>query len=207
MRYQAYADKEYAATTALLFDPVTGLYYRDSGYFDKKGAEGERIFWSRGNGWVYAGLARILTVLPANSPSRSSYEKLFVRMSRALLPLQKAGGIWAPSLLDPRPNAPPETSGTAFFTYGLAWGVDHGLLKGPRWRRAAMRGWNALTSAVDHDGKLGWVQQGGSEPGPVAANDTQPYGVGAFLLAGSAMMDLAHHDARQSKYRKRSAGQ
>ena len=194
-RYQAYADREYAATTALLFDTSRGLYYRDSSFFGKKGAHGEPIFWSRGNGWVYAGLARILTMLPADSPSRAYYRKLFLRMSDALLPLQKANGTWAPSLLDPRADTPPETSDTAFFTYGIAWGIDHGLLKGAKWLRAADKGWAALTRAVDGDGRLGWVQQVGSQPDTVAADHTQPYGVGAFLLAGAAMMDLAGHEA------------
>lgn len=192
-RYQAYADREYRATTALLFDSAAGLYYRDSTFFGKKGEQGERIFWSRGNGWVYAGLARILTMLPAGSPSRPTYQKLFLQMSHAVLPLQKADGSWAPSLLDPRPDTPPETSGTAFFTYGIAWGIDHGLLKGPQWQRAADKGWAALNRAVDADGKLGWVQQIGASPDTVAADHTQPYGVGAFLLAGSAMVDLAKH--------------
>ncbi len=205
-RYQAYADKQYAATTALLFDPAVRLYYRDSSYFGKRGAHGERIFWSRGNGWVYAGLARILTSLPANSPSRPFYQKLFLQMSRALLPLQKADGSWPPSLLDPRPDTAPETSGTAFFTFGLAWGINHGLLKGTQWRRAAMRGWEALTRAVDDSGKLGWVQQVNSEPGVVSADHTQPYGVGAFLLAGAAMMDLARQEARNEKVPRLARG-
>jgi unsaturated rhamnogalacturonyl hydrolase len=189
-RYLAYADKEYRATTALLFDRDQALYYRDSTYFGKTGPQGEKIFWSRGNGWVYAGLARILTVLPANSPSRSYYQSLFLRMSRKLVSLQKPDGSWSPSLLDPRKNTPPETSGTAFFTSGLAWGVHAGILKDPVYRRAAERGWSLLTKAVQPDGKLGWVQQVGSEPDSVAADYTQPFGVGAFLLAGTAMIDL-----------------
>lgn len=189
-RYQAYADKEYRATTALLFDPDQALYYRDSSYFGKAGPHGEKIFWSRGNGWVYAGLARILTILPANSPSRPYYQDLFLKMSRKLVSLQKPDGSWAPSLLDPRADTPPETSGTGFFTYGLAWGVHAGLLKDPIHRRAAERGWTLLSKAVGPDGKLGWVQQVGSEPNTVGPDYTQPFGVGAFLLAGSAMLDL-----------------
>jgi len=189
-RYLAYADKEFRATTALLFDRERSLYYRDSSYFAKVGPHGERIFWSRGNGWVYAGLARILTVLPVNAPSRPYYLDLYLRMSRKLLLLQKPDGSWAPSLLDPRKNTPPETSGTAFFTFGLAWGVHAGVLKDPAYRRAAERGWSLLTKAVRQDGKLGWVQQVGSEPDTVAADYTQPFGVGAFLLAGAAMIDL-----------------
>ena len=189
-RYLTYADKEFRATTALLFDPDQALYYRDSSYFGKTGPHGEKIFWSRGNGWVYAGLARILTTLPANSPSRPYYQDLFLKMSRKLVSLQKADGSWSPSLLDPRKDTPPETSGTAFFTYGLAWGVHAGLLKDPIYRRAAERGWTRVTKAVQPDGKLGWVQQVGSEPDSVAADYTQPFGVGAFLLAGSVMIDL-----------------
>ena len=190
-RYQAYADKEYRAATSLLFDPDQALYYRDSSYFGKTGAQGEKIFWSRGNGWVYAGLARILTALPKDSPSRPYYQDLFLKMSRRVLALQKVDGSWAPSLLDPRDHTPPETSGTGFFTYGLAWGVHAGLLKDPAYRRAADRGWSLLVHAVQPDGKLGWVQQVGSAPDAVGPNDTQPFGVGAFLLAGAAMQDLS----------------
>jgi unsaturated rhamnogalacturonyl hydrolase len=189
-RYLAYADKEYRATAALLFDGDQALFYRDSGYFGKTGAKGEKIFWSRGNGWVYAGLARILTLLPPESPSRPYYQDLFLKMSRKIVALQKPDGSWAPSLLDPRDNTPPETSGTGFFTYGLAWGVHAGLLKGPVYRRAAERGWSLLTRAVEPDGKLGWVQQVGSAPDNVGPDHTQPFGVGAFLLAGAAMYDL-----------------
>jgi rhamnogalacturonyl hydrolase YesR len=190
-RYQAYADKEYTATTALLLDPDQALFYRDSSFFGKKGENSEKIFWSRGNGWVYAGLARILTLLPEDSPSRPRYQALFLKMSRRVLALQKPDGSWAPSLLDPRANTPPETSGTGFFTYGLAWGVHAGLLKSPAYAHAAERGWSLLAKAVAPDGKLGWVQAVGSKPDAVGPDDTQPFGVGAFLLAGAAMIDLA----------------
>jgi rhamnogalacturonyl hydrolase YesR len=131
-----------------------------------------------------------LTTLPANSASRPYYQDLFLKMSRKLVTLQKRDGSWAPSLLDPRSDTLPETSGTGFFTYGLAWGVHAGLLKDAVYRQAAERGWSLLTKAVQADGKLGWVQQVGSEPNSVAEDYTQPFGVGAFLLAGSAMFDL-----------------
>jgi rhamnogalacturonyl hydrolase YesR len=112
-------------------------------------------------------------------------------MSRKLVALQKPDGSWSPSLLDPRKDTPPETSGTAFFTYGLAWGVHAGLLKEPVYRHAAERGWSLVTKAVQPDGKLGWVQQVGSEPDSVGPDYTQPFGVGAFLLAGAAMIDFS----------------
>ena len=190
-KYLAFADKEYRATTALLFDTNDALFYRDSSFIGKTGAHGEKIFWSRGNGWVYAGLVQILEQLPPGSSHRSLYETLYLQMSRRIVTVQKANGSWAPSLLDPRQDTSPETSGTGFFTYGLAWGIKAGLLKDPMYRPAANRGWAALLRAVRPDGKLGWVQEPGSEPDEVSPEDTQPYGAGAFLLAGAAMYDLA----------------
>jgi unsaturated rhamnogalacturonyl hydrolase len=189
-KYLAYADKEYRATAALLFDKGEALFYRDSSFIGRRGADGEKIFWSRGNGWVYAGLARILSQLPSGSPSRSFYRDLYLKMSRRIVALQKPNGYWASSLLDLRHDTTPETSGTGLFTFGLAWGVKTGLLKDPTYRRAADRGWGALTRAVRKDGKLGWVQQGDVGPNVVRAGDTQPFGAGAFLLAGAAMYDL-----------------
>ena len=183
-RYAAYGDQEFWAAADHLFDKQEGLFYRDSRYFDRRDDQGRKIFWSRGNGWVYAGIVDVLKTLPADHPSRPRYEALFRRMSDRLVTLQKADGCWAPSLLAPE-HAPPETSGTGFFVYGLAYGVNHGLLKGPEYKAAVAKGWTALAAAVQPDGKLGWVQQVGYAPDEVRADDTQLYGVGAFLLAAS----------------------
>ena len=191
-RYLAYADKEYRAATALLFDTDQSLFYRDSTFKGRTDPSGRKLFWSRGNGWVYAGLARILAALPSDSPSQSFYRDLFLRMSRKIALLQKSDGCWPPALLDPRKDTPPETSGTALFTFGLAWGVENGLLP-ETYRAAADHGWACLTRAVDSDGKLGWVQSQSDQPDSVRKWDTQPFGAGAFLLAGSALYDLAHH--------------
>ena len=183
-RYLAYGDREFWATEALLFDPEEHLFYRDSRYLDRRDDQNRKVFWSRGNGWVYAGIVDILKTLPADHPSRSRYEALFRQMSDRLVTLQKADGCWPPSLLAPE-HAPPETSGTGFFVYGLAYGLNHGLLKGPKYETAVTKGWAALAAAVQPDGKLGWVQQIGYAPDHVSADDTQLYGVGAFLLAAS----------------------
>ncbi|MDR3527080.1 MAG: glycoside hydrolase family 88 protein [Rhizomicrobium sp.] len=189
-RYAAYADSEYALTTKTLFSEEDGLFYRDTRFLGKLGLHGERIFWARGNGWVYGGLARILDILPEKAPERQRYVDLFRKMSAALVKLQKKDGYWSGSLLDPTPDTVAETSGTGFFTYGLAYGVKHGLLPEPRYRQAAERGWAALAKAVDSDGRLGYVQPIGFAPDQVTKDDTQPFGVGAFLLAGSAMAAL-----------------
>jgi unsaturated rhamnogalacturonyl hydrolase len=187
-RYLAHADQEFWATTHYLYDPEEHLFFRDSRYFTQRDAAGRKIFWSRGNGWVFAGLARILSSLPTNYPSRPRYETLFKQMAARLLSLQGSEGYWPVSLLEPQNT--PETSGTGFFVYGLAWGINHGLLPSADYRQAADRGWHALTSAVAPDGKLGWVQPIGAAPDRVGPEDTQLYGVGAFLLAASEMSAL-----------------
>ena len=182
-RYLAHADAEFWATTDYLYDRGEHLYYRDSRYLSQRDAQGRKIFWGRGNGWVFAGLARILTDLPAHHPSRPRYEALFKEMAARLVSLQGSRGYWPVSLLEPQES--PETSGTGFFVYGLAWGVNHGLLPERRYRQSIHRGWRALAAAVQPDGKLGWVQRIGAQPDQVGADDTQLYGVGAFLLAAS----------------------
>lgn len=190
-RYADFAHAEFKATTDYLHDPAERLYFRDSRFFDQRDAQGRKLFWSRGNGWVMAGLVGILKTLDKDDPKRGYYERLFRDMAARLVTLQKADGYWPASLLDQGPATPPETSGTAFYTYAFAWGIEAGLLDRTRYEPAAVRGWHALTRAVQPDGMLGWVQQVGDRPDSVSARETQFYGAGAFLLAGTAMADLA----------------
>jgi len=190
-RYADFADREYRSTADYLFDPAENLFYRDSRFFDRKGAHGEKLFWSRGNGWVFSGLARMIPLIDAADPRRAYYIDLFRRMAARLAMLQRANGYWPPSLLGDPESAPDETSGTGFFVHGFAWGIEAGLLERERYLPAVARGWAALVRAIQPDGRLGWVQQVSDRPESVAASDTQFYGTGAFLLAGAAVHDLA----------------
>jgi rhamnogalacturonyl hydrolase YesR len=189
-RYLAYTDTEFWATTDYLYDRTEHLFYRDSRFFQRRDERGAKIFWSRGNGWVLAGIARVLEVLPRDHPSRSRYEALLRDMAARLVTLQASNGYWPSSLLAGAESQTPETSGTAFIVYGLAWGVNHGVLDRATYLNSIQRGWDALARAVDANGKLGWVQQVGFAPGSVRAEDTQFYGAGALLLAGGQVRDL-----------------
>jgi len=191
-RYARFAHEEYAATRSYLFDRDEHLFFRDSRFFDRRDAAGRKLFWSRGNGWVFAGLVRIIAALDKGDPERAAYVALFREMAARLLPLQRANGYWAPSLLDNGPDALPETSGTGFFTYGLARGIEMGLLDRKTYLPAALKGWAALGGSIQPDGMLGWVQQVSDRPDKVAQGDTQFYGAGAFVLAATALYDLAH---------------
>ena len=188
-RYADFALAEFWATTDFLYDPAESLFFRDSRFFERRDAQGRKLFWSRGNGWVFAGIASLLEALPQDSPHRPRLEKLFRDMAARLKTLQKADGYWPPSLLAPE-DSPPETSGTGFYVYGLAWGVKRGLLGAAEYRVAIDNGWAALAHAVGKDGRLGWVQQVSDRPDQVAESDTQFYGVGGFLLAASTVASL-----------------
>ena len=205
-RYAQYAHKEVRATVEHLFDEEHGLLYRDSRFESEKGEFGEPLFWSRGSGWVFAGLARTMEYIPKDDPEREFYEDLFKRMAASLASLQKKDGSWAMSLLAGEKMPEPETSGTGFFTFGLAWGINDGLLDASDYAQSVAKGWAVLNQAVHPDGKLGWVQSIGAAPGEVGYDDSQLYGVGAYLLAGSAIYDLVQAQEKADARRAMAFG-
>jgi rhamnogalacturonyl hydrolase YesR len=188
-KYRDHALKEYFATKDYLYDDEAHLFYRDSRFFVQRTPFGNKVFWSRGNGWVFAGLPLLLEALPAEHASREKLLLLYREMAAAFKEIQHPNGYWASSLLDVAHNPLPETSGTAFITFGLAWGVNRSILPAGDYADAVEKGWVAITAAVDADGKPGWVQQVGNAPDEVRASDTQLYGSGAVLLAASEMLE------------------
>jgi len=178
-------------TTDYLYDREERLYYRDSRFFDRREPNGKKVFWSRGNAWVLAGLARVLQYLPEDHPALPRLRALFQEMARRVVGLQGNDGYWRASLLDPESWPAPEASGTGFFTYALAWGVNEGLLDRVTFEPAVRRGWEALVHAVQPTGMLGYVQRPGDRPGDTGPDHTETYGVGAFLLAASEVHRLA----------------
>lgn len=193
---QQYLDKLYEYFTyanSIMYDEKAKLYYRDAKYVYPKHqtVNGRKDFWARGDGWVFAGLAKVLKDLPATDPHRGEYLGKYKKMAKEILKSQQQDGYWTRSMLDPLHAPGPETSGTAFFTYGLLWGINNGHLSEKTYLPAAVKGWNYLTkTALQSDGKVGYVQPIGEKaiPGQVVdANSTADFGVGAFLLANCEM--------------------
>ncbi|MFQ6028809.1 MAG: glycoside hydrolase family 88 protein, partial [Dehalococcoidia bacterium] len=182
-----------SGTVRGLYDEKENLWYRDRSYLDQTTPNGKKIFWSRGNGWVFAAHARVLDELPSNDPHRQEYEATFAAMAAKLMAVQRADGFWNMNLGDPNDAPGPETSGTAFFTYGLAWGINNRILDRPTYLPVVEKAWQAMeTQAVHPDGKLGYVQNVGQEhtPQPPTYDETRDFGVGAFLLAGSEVAEM-----------------
>ena len=182
-----------------LYNTDDHLWWRDKD-FDPPytSPNGEDTYWSRGNGWVLAALARVLDVLPDDAPHTDEYVTTFKEMAEALIAVQREDGFWNVSLHDPDEYGGKETSGTAFFTFGLAWGYNKGLLADTVYKNAAFKGWQGMVNdALHENGFLGYVQSTGKQPsdGQPVTYDKEPnfedYGLGAFLLAGSEIYKIA----------------
>ena len=190
---QKLLDKQYECfvwTDSLLFDPEAQLYYRDANYIYPKvktACNGGKSFWARGDGWVLAGLAKVLQDLPKDSKYRPFYVKRFKELAEGVARCQQEGGYWSRSMLceDDAPGY--ETSGTAFFTYGMLWGVNNGILPAKTYKPVIDKAWKYLTEvALQADGSVGYVQPIGEKPDPtrkVDARSQAPFGTGAWLLA------------------------
>ncbi len=189
-KYAAYAKREFFATIKELYDPQAHLFYRDSRFFERRDIDGAKLFWSRGDGWVFAGIARMLDLIPADDPDRPRIVAIYKEMAVKLKSIQKPDGFWSPSLLGDPQTALPEESGTAFYTYGMAWGIKTGVLDRAEYEPVVRKGWAALNRAIHPDGRVGYVQPVSDRPDAVGYDDTQFYGVGGFLMAASAVADL-----------------
>ncbi|MEW9570914.1 glycoside hydrolase family 105 protein [Rhodanobacter sp. Si-c] len=194
--YLDYMDRQWWITSALLYDPAEHLYSRDASYLQKRERNGQKLFWSRGNGWVMAGLARVLTLMPASYPQRPRYLQQFREMAARLAQLQGRDGLWRAGLLDADAYPRPETSGSAFIVYALAWGVHHGVLDGATYRPVIERGWRGLVGEIYADGRLGDIQPIGAAPGDYPPGASYVYGVGAFLLAAGEVEALSEKKSR-----------
>lgn len=181
-----------------LYNKADGLWWRDKDFVPPyKEPNGEDCYWSRGNGWVIAAFVRVLDIMPEDAPHREEYLKTYKEMLAALVPLQRPDGFWNVSLHDPTHFGGKETSGTALFVYGMAWGINKGIISSETYKPVLVKAWNAMTKdAIAKDGSLGYLQGTGKEPKdgqPVTFTsrpDFEDYGLGCFLLAGTEVYKM-----------------
>jgi rhamnogalacturonyl hydrolase YesR len=185
-----FMDHEWWLTSTALYDPNEHLYFRDNRFLTMHEANGQKVFWSRGNGWVLAGLALVLQRMPQSYPHRAKYLTQYREMAERIAGLQQSDGLWRASLLDPASYPNPEISGSAFFTYAFAWGIHHGILDRKKYLPVVTRAWRGMLTHVYESGRLGSIQPIGGEPGRYKPSSSWVYGVGAFLLAGSELSGI-----------------
>lgn len=182
-----------------LYNTTEHLWWRDKDFVPPyKEPNGANCYWSRGNGWALAALVRVMENMPQSAPHRLEYLQNYKDMVNALIPLQRPDGFWNVSLMDSTHFGGKELTGTALFTYGIAWGINHHILDKQTYLPVVLKAWNAMTKDCLHkDGMLGYVQGTGKEPkdGQPLSYDKTPdfedYGLGCFLLAGSEVYPLA----------------
>lgn len=189
-RYLRWLDSEYRFAYDALYDEEEHLFYRDATYIDLRTPSGAKTFWIRANAWVYAGLVFMLEAMPSDWEVRPFYENLYKEMSAKLVEVQQPDGFWYPSLLDPQQVPTGETSGTSFFVDGMAWGIANGLLDDATYRPAVLRGWEALLTRVEDDGRVVGVQPFGEAPIPFPADSQAAYGTGAILETAYRLLVL-----------------
>jgi rhamnogalacturonyl hydrolase YesR len=189
-KYLKYMDEHWWKTSDYLYSKADSLYYRDDRFFNQKSKHGKSVFWGRGNGWVIAGLARVIPYIPNDYPSREKFVQQYKEMAYKLLSIQGEDGMWRASLLDPEELPIGESSGTSFFAYALTWGINYGLLDRQLFQPAVEKAWRALVNNVSDQGRLGYVQQVAGSPYEFYDYQSHVYASGAFLLLGKEMLGL-----------------
>jgi rhamnogalacturonyl hydrolase YesR len=196
-KYLDFMDQEYHATYDLLWDDQESLFWRDSSFFKKREKNGQKIFWSRGNGWVFGGLALMIPDLPEDWEGRPFYVDLYKTMAKRIAQIQREDGTWSMGLLGGLETYPTvETSGTSFYTFGLAWGINNGFLDREEYEPVVLKAWQALTKCVTEEGMLAYVQPVGAAPGDSYPDQSEVFGVGAFLAAGSEVYKMTGGEAQ-----------
>jgi rhamnogalacturonyl hydrolase YesR len=197
--YQATGDKKYLEMLHAFWDDLcgelldreAGLFYRDRRFIGQTTPAVKKILWSRGNGWVIGGLVRVLDHLPPDEPQRAKYVDLLRTMAAALAQCQGKDGLWTANLADPDHVPGPESSGTGFFLYGIAWGVRHKLLDEASYLPVLRKGWTGLAGCLSPEGKVLHGQPVGDRPAEAKREATHEYVTGTFLLAAAEMYRLA----------------
>lgn len=180
-----------------LYDEEYHLWYRDEGQKGRKTDSGQPVFWSRGDGWVFASLARQLAYMPdTESEAYKTYLQDFRDMAASLKKYQREDGTWNPCINDPNFFGGKESTGTSGFLYGFAIGVELGILDREEYLPVALKAYDALTGVcMVEPGKIGYMQAVAGFPDnyvneAYSRNNTLEYGIGLFLLGASALMRM-----------------
>lgn len=188
-----FMNDEYWTITDYLYSPEYHLYWRDSNYFNQRESNGKPVFWGRGNGWVVAGLAKMIPYLPADWKPRQRFIDHYLTMMQTIVSLQSAEGHWYVSMLDPDSYPNPEMSSTGFFCYALWWGINNGLLDETTYLTPATKAWQALVHAMQPTGMLGSVQKVGEKPEAITPDMTEVYGPAAMSYAAQEILQYLQH--------------
>jgi Predicted unsaturated glucuronyl hydrolase involved in regulation of bacterial surface properties, and related proteins len=164
--YRATGDKKYIERAAKEMVLYLDSLQRPNGLFFH--AQDVPFFWSRGNGWMAAGMSELLSSLPENNPNRPRIMEGYKKMMTSLLKYQTENGTWR-QLID-EPESWYETSGTGMFAFAMITGVKNGWLDKTTYGAAARKAWLGLISFIDQNDDVREVCEGTNKK-----NDRQYY--------------------------------
>ena len=154
--YRATGDKKYLDRAAQEMTAYLDKLQQPNGLFYH--APDAPFFWGRGNGWVAAGMAELLSSLPPNHPKRAGIMTAYLSMMKTLLALETTDGMWR-QLLD-HPEAWEESSSTGMFTFAIITGVKNGWLDEKTYGPVARKGWLGLVKHLDANADITDVCEG-----------------------------------------------
>lgn len=165
-----------------LWENNTGLYYH-SWYSDNK--ENSIAHWGRANGWVAMAQVELLKSLPADHPKRQVIVDNLIKQLINVSKYQNVSGLWH-QLLN-KETSFLETSGTAMFTYAIAYAVNNDILP-DRYISVAVLGLEGILSQTDNH-RVNSISMGTGIANDLSyyetrATRTNNVGFGAVLLAG-----------------------
>jgi unsaturated rhamnogalacturonyl hydrolase len=149
-------DLNWKRTSDLLYDKEEHLYARDASYINKREPNGKKIFWSRGEGWVLGGIARILDYIPAGRSAARLLRAAAARNVGQGRQLQGPDGMWHAGLLDPA-----DLSAAGGFGFGAVrvrrWPTAStaAILDEKTYRPVIAKAWAGILKNVYADGRLG----------------------------------------------------
>lgn len=77
---------------------------------------------------MFASLVNLLDELGPNNKDYSYFMKLYKKMANKFISIQTPDGHWAMILLGQKFYPTQETTGSSFFVFGFAWGINNGIL-------------------------------------------------------------------------------
>jgi rhamnogalacturonyl hydrolase YesR len=154
--YKATNDSRYIERAAKEMVMYLDSLQKDNGLFFH--APRSPFFWGRGNGWMAAAMAELLSSLPASSQFQLRILQGYKKMMASLLQYQAEDGMWRQLVDDP--ESWKETSATGMFTFAMITGVQHNWLDKKIYGQAARKAWISLASYVNSNAELTNVCEG-----------------------------------------------
>lgn len=182
-----------------LWNPGEAVFYHDPSL--------PADFWGRGNGWAMYGLAYAAEYMTRpyvrgiypETVTQDDLIGIYRAFAASLLKRRMPDGGWGTSLRDTSACPVSESSATALIAFGLAKGVNLGILDHDTYAPAVRAAYKILRANLNPAGDLANIQPGGDRPSCETRASNDPvldmnFGPGAFLMLSSELAKFPDDD-------------